>query len=145
MVHALLVVLLQSSAPAVPQPDLPVSLDRVRQGLARPSRFAVPPARPWQRLFRTKVEALWQPEGNAWDDTSLVPLWVQPSMPAFHMDFLQTVTPEQVRAPAIYPCCDVMPLVSAVSDFVGKRIQAIKQNRAKREVENAMKAAGIRK
>jgi hypothetical protein len=38
----------------------------------------------------------------------------------------------------------VLPLVGAISGIVSQRVQAGKQRRAKREVERAMRAAGIR-
>jgi hypothetical protein len=94
-------------------------------------------------LFRIRIE---QPRlllGNAWDETSLIPPGIRPSTPPMHFDFLSSVTPEEVRSSSLHPCCDVLPLVSAVSGMVGRRVQAAKQGRAKREVERAMRSAGI--
>jgi hypothetical protein len=83
--------------------------------------------------------------GDAWDETSLIPPWIRPSAPPMHFDFLTSVTPDEVRSSTLHPCCDVLPLVSAVGGIVSKRVQAAKQERAKREVERAMRAAGIRR
>jgi len=62
-----------------------------------------------------------------------------------HFDFLASVTPQEVRSSTLHPCCDVLQLVSAVSGIVSKGVRAVKQRRAKREVERVMRAAGIRR
>jgi hypothetical protein len=142
MVSILLSLLLQSPASAGQTIDLPVSLDRVREGLTRPGRFQAPPARPLKRpLFQIHIEQPVFIFGEAWDDTSTVPPWIRPSAPPVHFDFLAAVTPEEVRSSTVHPCCDVLPLVGAVS----RRMQSARQGRAKREVERAMRAAGIRR
>ena len=66
-------------------------------------------------------------------------------VPATHIEFLQEVTPEEVRASTVHPCCTVTPVIEAVADFVRGRVRAAKETRAKREVEEAMRAAGIRR
>jgi hypothetical protein len=145
MVPILLALLLQSPPPAVRAVDLPVSLDRIRDGITRPGRFEVPPARPLRRpRFRILIEQPVILVGEAWDDASIVPPWIQPSAPPVQFDFLAAVTPEEVRSSTLHPCCDVLPLVGAISGIVSQRVQAGKQRRAKREVERAMRAAGIR-
>lgn len=142
MVAILLVLLLQSPATTGQAVDLSVSLERVREGLARPNRFRVPPPRPMKRpLFRLHVEQPRLLTGEAWDDTSLMPLWIRPSGPPAHVDFLAAVAPEEVRGSTLHPCCDVLPIVEAI----GKRLQAGKRGRAQREVARTMRAAGIRR
>ena len=142
MVPILLVLLMQSPPPAVQAVDLPVSLDRIRDGITRPARFQVPPARPLRRpLFRIEIDQPVFLFGEAWDNTSIVPPWIQPPAPPVHFDFLAAVTPAEVRSSTLHPCCDVLPLVGAVS----RRVQSVKEGRAKREVERAMRAAGIRR
>ena len=71
----------------------------------------------------------------------MVPSWIRSSATPVHFDFLASVTPEQVRALTLHPCCDVLPIVGAIS----KRIQSAKEGRARREVERTMRAAGIRR
>lgn len=140
-----LVLLLQSQAPSTQSIDLPVSLDRIRAGLATAGLFDPPPPRPWRLpIFRIRVEQ-WQLEGNPWDENSFAPVWVQPSTPPLQFQFLQSVTPDEVRSPSVHPCCDVMPAVTAARSLVTKGVRAVKQARARREVEQAMRAAGIRR
>jgi hypothetical protein len=142
MAAILLALLLQAPATPAPTVNLPVSLERVRDGLERPNRFAMPPPRrPKRPTFTLTIDEQWSMPGEAWDDLSLAPLWVRPSMPPTHFELLSAVTPEEVRASTLHPCCDVLPIVGAIS----KRITSAKQARAKREVERTMRAAGIRR
>ena len=141
MVAMLFAVLLQAPSPAPPV-QLPVSLERVREGLSRTPRLEIPVHSPWAGVFRVKIEG-WVPfEHKAWAEPS-VEGWVRSKAPQSHVDFLQTVTPEHFRASTMYPCCDVMPVLESVTNFISDGIRAVKQARAKREVERAMKAAGI--
>lgn len=142
----LLALLLQSPAPPPAQAiDLPVSLERIREGLARPPLFDPPRARPWRApIFRVKVEQIWL-EGHAWQEKPPVAPWVQPLIPLPHVEFLEAVTPEEVRASTMYPCCTVTPVISAVKKFIDSRVRASREKSAKREVEEAMRAAGIRR
>jgi hypothetical protein len=45
----------------------------------------------------------------------------------------------------MYPCCTVTPVISAVKSFIDNRVRASREKSAKREVEEAMRAAGIRR
>jgi hypothetical protein len=142
MVPILLALLLQSAPTAVQAVDLPVSLERIRDGITRPGRFETPPARPLRRpLFRIQIEQPVFLSGDSWDETSVVPPWIRPSAPPVHFDFLASVTPEEVRSSTVHPCCDVLPLAGIVS----RQLQRAKERRATREVERAMRAAGIRR
>jgi hypothetical protein len=146
MMTVLLTLLLQAPPPAGQTVELPVSLDRLREGLARPGRFELPPPRPPRRpLFRIRIEQPMLLTGEAWEDRSVTPPWVRPSAPTVHFDFVSSVTPEEVRSSTIHPCCNVMPVVDAVSGLIGKGIRAAKERRAKGEVERAMRAAGIKR
>ena len=141
MFAAVVALLLQAPAPA-PPPQLPVSLDRVRQGLSRPSRFEVPPRNPFTLVFRLNVEA-WEPFDETIWAKATEDGWVRAFAPQAHIDFLQEVTPEEFRSSTVYPCCNMMPVVQAVGGFVQNRVREIKQSRARREVAEAMRAAGI--
>ena len=142
MVPILLALLLQSPPTTVQAVDLPVSLDRIRDGITRPGRFEAPPARPLRRpLFRIQIEQPVFLFGETWDNTSIVPPWIRPPAPPVHFDFLASVTPEEVRSSTVHPCCDVLPLAGVVS----RQLQGAKQRRATREVQRAMRAAGIRR
>jgi hypothetical protein len=141
MVAMLFALLLQAPSQA-PSVQLPVSLERVREGLTRKPQFEIPAHSPWAGIFRVKVEG-WVPfEHKAWAEPS-VEGWIRSAAPQSHVDFLQTVTPEHFRASTMYPCCNVMPVLESVTHFVRDGVRAIRQARAKREVEQAMKAAGI--
>ena len=141
MLAVVVALLLQSPAPAPPA-QLPVSLDRVRQGLSRPPRFEFPPRSPWGRVFRVNIE-VWKPfEDTIWAEAT-ADGWVRASAPQQHVDFLQSVTPQEVRSATAYPCCNVTPVVQSVTGFVRGRVRATKESRAKREVAEAMRAAGI--
>ena len=146
MLPVLLALMLQSPASGDQQGRVPVSLERIREGLARPGRFELPPPRPLRRpLFTVEINQRMLVFEDPWVDTSPTPPWVRPSTTSYHYEFLSAVTPEEVRSATLHPCCDVLPVVGAVRDFVGKRIRSVKERRAKREVEEAMRAAGIRR
>ena len=141
----LLALLLQAPAAPAQAIDLPVSLERIREGLARPPLFDPPKARPWRAaVFRVKVEQIWL-VGNAWDEKPPVAPWVQPLIPLSQVEFLNAVTPQEVRASTAYPCCNMTPVISAVKSFIDSRVRASREKSAKREVEEAMRAAGIRR
>ena len=141
---AIVLLLQQPPAPATQPAELPVSFDRIREGLARPGIFDPPPPRAWQGIFRVRIEAWEAFEDKPWEDRSPTPLWVRPSAPPAHFEFLKTTTPEEFRASTLHPCCDVIPVITSAGRFVGKQVRSIKERRAKREVERAMQAAGIR-
>ena len=146
MVAVVLALLLQAPAPQpAPPVQLPVSLDRVRQGLSRPSRFEPRPTPPFARIFRVDIEA-WEPfTEKAWVEPFAPAGWIRASAPRTHIDFLESVTPEEVRASTVYPCCNVVPVVEAVAGLVKGRIRTVKESRARKEVAEAMRAAGIRR
>lgn len=132
--------LLQATQPVA----LPVSIDRIREGLERPpSRFEPPLPRPFRGIFRVKIEAFEAFTEKPWERDLPVPPWVRPLAPPAHFEFLQSVTPVEFRGATLHPCCNVSPVISAVSSFVGDQIRSIKQRRAKREVERAMRDAGL--
>jgi hypothetical protein len=142
----LFALMLQSPPPGDQQAKMPGSLERIREGLARPGRFDLPPPRPWRRqLFKVEITGRVLVLEDPWVDTSLTPPWVRPSMSSYQYEFLSAVNPGEVRASTLNPCCDVLPAVGAVRGFIGKRIRSVKERRAKREVEEAMRAAGIRR
>ena len=45
----------------------------------------------------------------------------------------------------MYPCCNVTPIIRAVKGLIDSRVRASREKSAKREVEEAMRAAGIRR
>ena len=145
MVAVLLAILLQTPAQASPPVELPVSVERIRAGLARrPSPFEPALARPFRGIFRVKIEAWDAFPDKPWERDLPVPPWVRPLAPPAQFEFLGSVTPEEFRASTLYPCCDVLPVIGAVGKAIGGAVRSAKERRAKREVEEAMRAAGIR-
>jgi hypothetical protein len=150
MVTLLFAVLLQAPPQGPPAPELPFSLDRIREGLGQPRPlFEVPPPRPWNRpLFRVKIEEdrlRFEFTTDAWEDTGVVPPWVRPQRPTYHYEFLSLVTPEEVRGPTLHPCCNVTPLIEKVGQLISGGVRSVKKARARREVEKVMRDAGIKK
>ena len=78
--------------------------------------------------------------GEAWDMVPVAPSWIQPSTSPYHVDFLASVTPAEVRASTMHPCCDVLPVLGVIK----KGLRSAKDARAKREVERTIRAAGIK-
>ena len=149
MVTVLFAVLILAAPQASPAPELPVSLDRIREGLARPRSFELPPTRSWNRpLFRVKIEEE-RPRleftTKTWEETGIVPPWVRPHRPTYHYEFLSLVTPEEVRGPTLHPCCNVTPIIEKVGELITDGVRSVKKARAKREVEKVMRDAGIKK
>jgi hypothetical protein len=143
MVAVVLVLMLQATPPTRQPPvELPVSLDKVREGLSRRSPFEIPPHSPWARVFRVKVEAWEAFAPKVWAEPSAQG-WVRAAAPQSHVDFLQSTTPEHVRSSSMYPCCNATPALETITTFVQGRVRSIKEGRAKREVAEAMRAAGI--
>jgi hypothetical protein len=144
-VTAILLALLLQAPPAQATVELPVSLERIRAGLARQDPFEIPP-RAWRvPVFRTRVSVWTAFDHLPWEAPTTVPLWVRPSTPPVHFRFLESTTPEEVRASAAQTCCNITPAVGAVTGFVKKQIRAARERSARREVEEAMRAAGIRR
>jgi hypothetical protein len=144
MLEMVLAALIQTAL--AQEPTLPVSLDRLRAGLATPGIFDPPKPRPWRRLvFRATVEERFLYEWKPWVEFDPpIQLDFQPRVSPAHFQFLQSVTPESAGA-GVGLGVDVLPALGAARRFIGKRIDAMKEARAKKEVAEAMKAAGIRK
>ena len=147
MLEIVLAALIQAPAPVEQTVTLPVSLDRVREGLARQGIFDPPKPRVWRGLvFKATVEERYFVlDSSAWAETWLVPSYVQPSSPPAHFQILQSVTPQQIGGASAGVGVDVLPALGAAKRYIGKRLYAAKERRAKKEVAEAMRAAGIRK
>ena len=138
----LLTLWLQAQAPAQPvAPDpLPVSLERIRRGLAEPAdpiaRLTVTPGLPPVFYIRVEAEGL-EPE-RLWRDGTMVPAYVRPTRDLYQHEFLGAVTPELFRSTAQHPCCNVLPLVGAVSKQIRGAYRKYSESRARREVRKAI-------
>ena len=134
------------SPPAAQAVELPVSLDRVRSGLTRSGLFDPPKPRPWRGLvFRMKVEKDDVLAAAPWAETWMVPNYVRPTSSPTHFQFLQTTAPAKTRSSSLGIGLDVIPALYAAKRYIDRRIYAAKEARAKKEVAEAMRAAGIPK
>ena len=146
MIQILLAFVLQSPPPPSQSVELPVSLENIRTGLEKPPRFEPPPPRPWRvPVFRTSVEKESVLEGEPWAETRMTPPWMRTPAPPVHFEFLEQVVPEEFRAATLYPCCNITSAITSAAGFVKDGVRKIKEGRAKREVEEAMRAAGIKR
>jgi hypothetical protein len=139
---ALLVCLGQAVQPA-PADELPVSVERIQQALAKPEpdkAIKIPP------VFRVTVEGrskspfLLAP----WDlaNDTLVPAWVRPKMPIYHYEFLMMVTPEEFRAGMLFSASIsnlLEPVARRLADEIQEAWQRRKEGRARKEVDDALR------
>lgn len=123
----LLALMLQSQAAAAQQPAAPpppVSIERIREGLDRPSLpLTPPPALPAEPVFRVEVRERPFRFAPLWEDQSMVPSYVHPRQPLEHFEFLRMVTPEEFRSGTLYPCCvDLAPLFEDAGEELRRAI-----------------------
>jgi hypothetical protein len=112
-----------------------VSLERVRRGLEEPpatltilsSDPNLPP------VFRLEVRERPLAVENLWK-RDWVPPYVQPSRTYYHQEFLASVTPDLFRSTAMYPCCDVGPLLRLFKKTGARKAT---ETKARREVKQA--------
>ncbi len=92
--------LAQATAAQPPDPQL----DRIREAVAATPAITIPvePDDTGKRVFRVRIES-WTFTGRPWDrDAKSVPIYVRPTMPLAHYEFLQMATPEAFRASTLY-------------------------------------------
>lgn len=94
---------------AAPIPADTAQLERVRQALAAPPSVTTPSITTrtladdgGKPVFRMNVRG-WRFDHAVWHDDTTVPLYVRPSMPPVHFEFLQQVTPEFFRSSVLFP------------------------------------------
>jgi hypothetical protein len=140
---ALVVCLAQAVAPAPAEADLPVSVERIQRALAKP---APEKAVKIPTVFRVTVEgrsqtpfllAPWDPA----NDTLVAP-WVRPKMPIYHFEFLKMVTPEEFRSGTLFSAqisTLLEPVARRVADEIREAWQRRKEERARKEVDEALR------
>jgi hypothetical protein len=137
---ALLVCLGQAAQPA-PANELPVSVERIQQALAKAepgNAVKIPP------VFRVTVEgrtpfllAPWDPAND-----TLVPAWIRPKMPIYHFEFLQMVTPEEFRSGVLFSAqisTLLEPVARRLADEIREAWLRRKEARARKEVDDALR------
>ena len=135
-------VLLQAQPPAQPPgpatPSLPVSLERIRRELERRGTTITSDDSRSRPLFRVEVIDQFPRFEFQWIDQSSTPGYVRPPRGLVHHEFLEQVTPDLFRGTALYPCCDVLPLVR----LAGRKISGVKASidraRARKEVRESL-------
>jgi hypothetical protein len=110
VIHAGVLIVLLGQDPATAQPPaappavsseaLPVSLARIRRGLAAPAEA---PLTNSVATFRLTIEARPIRLDVPWRDDSPAPFYVRTPRTLYHHEFLSMVTPEAFRSGALYP------------------------------------------
>ena len=143
-------VLLLALGQGVPgQTAASADLQRIRAGLADPQHpietsIVTEGDKPVYRL-----EIRHKPPPPVWEHPFPVPSYVRPSMPIYHYEFLEQVTPREFRASVLYgapmsPYGGVgvgIPVIPAVQAFVKAwkaESRAIRQKKARAEVLAAL-------
>ena len=135
---AVLVLLVWFAQP--PRAELPGSIARIQRELARP--LPAQPVRSSAAVFRVRIEARPIRMSLPWDpaNDTVVPAYIRPKMPLYHFEFLQAVTPEAFRAGVLFPISiDVLPAVDMIVDALRAAHRRRQEERAKREVDEALK------
>lgn len=153
MPAGVLLLALVAQAVTTAAPDA-AELQRIRTAFARPPTLTVQTSTDdsGSLVFRVKVRG-WKFDHASWHDDSTVPLYVRPSMPPVHFEFLQQVTNEFFRSSVLYPGSPRtpyggvgvgVPLVPLL-EALGKRTKALKrraaEEAAREEVRQALAAA----
>ena len=124
--------------PAMSQPELPVSVDRIQKELAKPAPIETEES---MAIFRLTIEARPMRFKPLWDTTDpMLPSYVRPRMPLYHYEFLMAVTPEAFRGGVLYPISiDVLPGVELLADRIREAWQRRREARARKEVDEALR------
>jgi hypothetical protein len=130
----------RATTPAAP------SLQRVRERLlSAPTTVILEPTSADVRpRYRVRVDgqrpllvtAPWQPD-------TIVPSYVRTRAPVYHHEFLAMVTPEDFRAPTLYPGMiglDVVPLLQALSGKISRGSTKDRERRARLQVKKELEA-----
>jgi len=125
-------------------------LERIRKALERPAGIFTVRAldRDDRPVFRLTVKG-WTIKRPLWRDDSLVPLYVRPTMPPTHFEFLQQVTPEFFRSSVLYPGLAHTPYGSVaiglpiipVVEGLTNATKALKRRRAEQAARDEVRQA----
>ena len=152
MLPLILVGVLAQAAAGVSNAADAADLDRLRKKIAQqPPVLAAEAAvdDSGKPVFRVKVRG-WTFDHAAWHDESTVPLYVRPSMPPVHFEFLQQVTPEFFRSSVLYPgsprtpyggigfAVDVVPVLETLARATKKFKRRMAEQAAREEVRQAI-------
>ena len=132
---------LLAQATTAPGPDA-AQLERIRKALAAqpPLTAHLPEDEDGKLVFRVRVRG-WKFNFPAWHDDTTVPLYVRPTMPPVHFEFLQQVTDEYFRASTLYPAAfgiPVVPLFEKLNESTKKRNRRNAERAAREEVQQEL-------
>jgi hypothetical protein len=139
--YFVLALVLQAHTPAPPPParDLPVSLERIKRGLEKPSDVVVISGAPGiPPIFRMEVEEQRLDFERLWREDLPMPTYVRPSRGLTHHEFVGAVTPELFRGTVQHPCCNVLPAIEALGSAIARGSRKRAEARARREVRKAL-------
>jgi hypothetical protein len=100
-------------------------------------------------IFRSRIRG-WRFDFPLWRDDTTVPLYVRPSMPPVHFEFLQQVTHEFFRSSVLFPAAprtpyggvglgiDVVPLIEKLTVATKKRNRRLSERAAREEVQQEL-------
>jgi hypothetical protein len=145
----LLMAMLAQAAPVVVGD--PAQLERIRKALERPAPIETVRAldsadRP---VFRLTVKG-WKIRRPLWQDDSVVPLYVRPTMPPTHFEFQMQVTDEFFRSSVLYPGfthtpfgdvalgIPVVPIVEGLTQATKALRRKLAERAAREEVRQAL-------
>ncbi len=136
---------------AVPgQAAASADLQRIREALVYPE----PPIETsivnegGKPVYRLEIRRT--PAPPVWEQPFPVPSYIRPSMPIYHSEFLQQVTPEEFRASVLYPNAPTtpyggigigIPIIPAVQAFLKgwtAESRVNRENNARAEVRDAL-------
>lgn len=136
MPAVLILAALLAQAPAAARAQDP-QLDRIREAVAETPAITIPahPDDTGKPVFRVRIQA-WTFTGHPWDqDATVIPDYVRPTMPLYHYEFLQMVTPEAFRASTLYhPMLGVSFDPVVIKNFFTNWHHAVVERNAREEV-----------
>jgi hypothetical protein len=126
-------------------------IERIRKALERLAAIETmrAPDRDDRPVFRVTVKG-WKIKRPLWQDDSVVPLYVRPTMPPTHFEFQQQVTTEFFRSSVLYPGfahtpygtvalgIPVVPLVEALAKATKAFSRKLAEQAAREEVRQAL-------
>jgi hypothetical protein len=122
-------------APAEPSPvnvdELPISVERIQQGLEREPGLDLVPSRPVFRVETIQIRPRWFDAEIDWTDGRRgMPV---PTVPQWHSEFLSMVTPPQAQPFGAYTGVDLLQVMAT------SLAQALATNAVARGVRDAMR------
>jgi hypothetical protein len=131
---------LQAQAVEIQKPEepSPAALERIRRALELPGVDIVgDPDRP---VIRVYIRERPLPTRKPWTDDILRPLYVKTRAPAYHHEFLESVTPEEFRAATLYPIgVDVVPVIDMAIKAIRKAMRERAEARTRQMVQEELK------